>query len=494
MGKATGFLEFERKTSVSTSPLERIKHFNEFHTPLSTVEQKKQGGRCMDCGVPFCQSGIILSGMTTGCPLNNLIPEWNDAIYNSNYKEALERLLKTNNFPEFTGRVCPAPCEVACTCNIITSPVAIKENELAIIENGFEQGLMTPKSPSLRTGKKIAVVGSGPSGLAAADSLNKRGHKVTVFERSDRIGGLMMYGIPNMKLEKEVIDRRVQLMEKEGIEFITNTNVGNGYEATKLLDEYDSVILACGASKARDLNVAGREAKGVYLALEYLTSVTKSLLDSNFTDKKQIDVKNKRVMVIGGGDTGNDCIGTAIRQGAKDVIQIEMMPQLPSVRTENNPWPEWPKTLKVDYGQEESIAVFKKDPRVYEETVKEFILDKKGNLSKVKLVKLKWTYNEVTKRNDMSEVLGSEREVAIDYVFIAAGFLGSEEYISSALGVTLDGRGNVKTEFGKYATNIPKIYATGDMRRGQSLVVWAIREGREVAREVDEKLMGYSNL
>lgn len=494
MGKATGFIEFDRVTSEAIKSSERIKNFKEFHTPLAINMQKKQGGRCMDCGVPFCQSGMILGGMTTGCPLNNLIPEWNDAIYNGNYKEALERLLKTNNFPEFTGRVCPAPCEVACTSNIITSPVSIKENELSIIEHGFENGHMTVDIPKVRTGKKIAVIGSGPSGLAAADSLNKRGHQVTVYERSDRFGGLLMYGIPNMKLEKEIVDRRVKLMREEGVEFLPNMNVGVNISASEIMSNYDCVILACGASKARDLHVSGREAKGVYYALEYLTSVTKSLLDSNLTDKKAIDAKNKKVLVVGGGDTGNDCIGTAIRQGAKSVVQIEMMPRLPLQRTEDNPWPQWPKTLKVDYGQEESIEVYGKDPRAYELTVKEFISDKKGNLSKVKLVKVKRNYNKELKRMELEEEVGSEYDIAIDLAFIAAGFTGCEDYITKEFGVVVNERNNVKTQERSYASNVEKVYTTGDMHRGQSLVVWAIREGREVAREVDEKLMGYSNI
>lgn len=493
MGKPTGFMDFDRKVSTSIEPKERIKNFDEFHVQLPKEERKIQGARCMDCGVPFCQSGIMLGGMTSGCPLNNLIPEWNDLLYQGNNEGALERLFKTNNFPEFTGRVCPAPCEPACTCNVVTSPVSIKENELGIIETGFELGLVKPEPPKVRTGKTIAIIGSGPSGLAAADQLNKRGHSVTVFERSDRIGGLLMYGIPNMKLDKKVIDRRISIMKEEGVTFITNTDVGKNYQVSKLKKEFDSIILACGASNARDIKVLGREGKGIYFAVDYLKGVTKSLLDSNFTDKACIDAKGKNVLVIGGGDTGNDCVGTAIRQGAKSVLQLEMMPMPPLTRTEDNPWPQWPKVLKVDYGQEEAIAVFGKDPRVYESTVKEFIL-KDGNLSKVKIVKLERKVNEETKRISMEEVPGSEKILDMDLAFIAAGFLGTEDYVAKAFGVELNERTNVKTNENSYVTNVKNVFATGDMHRGQSLVVWAIREGREAAREVDRYLMGYSNL
>lgn len=494
MGKPTGFMDFDRKVSTSIEPKERIKNFDEFHVQLPKEERKIQGARCMDCGVPFCQSGIMLGGMTSGCPLNNLIPEWNDLLYQGNNEGALERLFKTNNFPEFTGRVCPAPCEPACTCNVVTSPVSIKENELGIIETGFELGLVKAEPPKVRTGKTIAIIGSGPSGLAAADQLNKRGHSVTVFERSDRIGGLLMYGIPNMKLDKKVIDRRISIMKEEGVTFITNADVGKNYQVSKLKKEFDSIILACGASNPRDIKVLGREGKGIYFAVDYLKGVTKSLLDSNFTDKACIDAKGKNVLVIGGGDTGNDCVGTAIRQGAKSVLQLEMMPMPPLTRTEDNPWPQWPKVLKVDYGQEEAIAVFGKDPRVYESTVKEFILDKDGNLSKVKIIKLERKVNEETKRVTMEEIPGSEKILDMDLAFIAAGFLGTEDYVAKAFGVELNERTNVKTKEEGYLTNVKNVFATGDMHRGQSLVVWAIREGREAAKEVDRYLMGYSNL
>ena len=363
MGKPTGFMDFERQNSTAIAPEERIKNFDEFHIPLSRECQQIQGGRCMDCGVPFCQYGQMIGGMASGCPLNNLIPEWNDLIYSGNWERALKRLKKTNNFPEFTSRVCPALCEAACTCNINGLPVSVKENEHGIIEYGYENGLIQPEPPKVRTGKRIAVIGSGPSGLAAADQLNHRGHQVTVFERSDRIGGLLRYGIPNMKLEKQVIDRRVDIMKAEGVEFVTGANVGIDVKPARLMREYDAVILACGASNPRDIKVPGRESKGIYFAVDYLTMVTKSLLNSNLQDGKIPAVKDKKVMVIGGGDTGNDCVGTSIRLGAASVIQLEMMPKAPDTRADDNPWPEWPKICKTDYGQEESIALFGHDPR-----------------------------------------------------------------------------------------------------------------------------------
>ena len=487
-------MEHDRKESLAVKPKDRIKNFNEFHVQLSLEERKCQGARCMECGVPFCQSGMMIGGMTSGCPLHNLIPEWNDLIYTENMNEALSRLLKTNNFPEFTGRVCPAPCEAACTCNINGDPVTIKENELGIIENAYEQGFIKVNPPKVRTGKHVAVIGSGPSGLAAADQLNKRGHTVTVYERSDRIGGLLMYGIPNMKLEKHIIDRKVAIMEQEGVRFVTSTNIGKNVKADRIMKECDAVILACGASNPRDINAPGRDAKGIYFAVDFLSNVTKSLLDSNFMDNACVSTKGKNVIVIGGGDTGNDCVGTSIRQGAKSVVQLEMMPKPPLVRAENNPWPEWPKVLKTDYGQEEAIAVFGNDPRLYQTTVKEFIKDKDGNLAKVKTVKLESKKEEKTGRFLMVEVPGSEVILDADIVLIAAGFLGSEKYITDAFGVELNERTNVKTVNEGYSTNQKNIFVTGDMRRGQSLVVWAINEGREAARAVDEYLMGYSNL
>lgn len=494
MGKPTGFMEFERKENPSIAPKDRIKNFKEFHVPMTKEERQCQGARCMECGVPFCQSGMMIGGMASGCPLNNLIPEWNDLLYTDNMEQALHRLLKTNNFPEFTSRVCPAPCEAACTCGLNGNSVTIKENEHGIIEYGYANGLMKANPPKVRTGKKVAIVGSGPAGLTAADQLNKRGHSVTVFERSDRVGGLLMYGIPNMKLEKEVIERKVEVMKEEGITFVTNTNVGENYKAKKLQKEFDAVILACGASNPRDINVSNRDANGIYFAVEYLKSVTKSLLDSNFKDQACITAKDKAVLVIGGGDTGNDCVGTAIRQGARSVVQLEMMPKLPEERAENNPWPEWPRVCKTDYGQEEAIAQFGSDPRQYESTVKEFIQDEAGNVVKAVVVKVQSIYNQELGRYVMEELPGSEQEVEAELVLIAAGFLGTQSYVAKAFDVELNERTNVLTKAGHYLTSQANVFVAGDMHRGQSLVVWAIREGREVAKEVDAHLMGYSNL
>ncbi|WP_418963338.1 glutamate synthase subunit beta, partial [Butyribacter intestini] len=486
MGKPTGFLEYERKNNKAVEPLERIKNFNEFHTPMSDKDRKEQASRCMNCGVPFCQSGMMINGMASGCPLNNLVPEWNDLLYHGCMKEALQMLRQTNNFPEFTSRVCPALCEAACTCGLNDSPVTCKANENAIVEYGYANGLMEARKPKVRTGKKVAIIGSGPSGLAAADQLNRRGHDVTVFERNDHIGGLLMYGIPNMKLEKWVIDRKQKVMEEEGVKFVVNADVGKTVKAADIVKDYDSVILACGASNPRDIKATGREADGIYFAVDFLTRSTKHVL----TGKKDgwVDTKGKNVVVIGGGDTGNDCVGTAVRQGAKSVVQIEMMPKLPDERAANNPWPEWPRVCKTDYGQEEAIAVFGKDPRIYQATVKEFIADKNGKLKKVKLVKLEPKKDAKTGRLNMVEIPGSEFEIPADYVLIAAGFLGTQDYVAKAFGVKLNARTNVETAEGSYKTSVDKVFTAGDMHRGQSLVVWGINEGRHVAREVDEFL------
>ena len=494
MGKPTGFMEYERETAAAVKPKARIQNFDEFHAHLPLQKQMQQGARCMECGVPFCQSGMTLCGMTSGCPLHNLVPEWNDLVYTGNWEQAYKRLKKTNNFPEFTARVCPALCEAACTCGLNGEPVATKENEYAIIENAYEKGYAATKPPKVRTGKKVAVVGSGPAGLAAADQLNKRGHSVTVYERSDRAGGLLMYGIPNMKLEKRIVERKIKVMEAEGVVFVTNTDVGRDIKPAKLLKEYDRVILACGASNPRDIGAPGREAKGIYFAVDFLKANTKSLLDSGLSDGCYIDAKGKNVVIIGGGDTGNDCVGTVIRHGCKSVTQIEMMPQAPEKRADDNPWPQWPKVLKTDYGQEEAIAVFGHDPRIYETTVKEFIKDKEGNVKAVKTVKLSRETDPETGRASMKEIAGSEQVLDAELVLIAAGFLGSQKYVTDAFLVETDGRSNVKTPSGGYQTSARNVFVTGDMHRGQSLVVWAIREGREAARAVDESLMGYTNL
>lgn len=489
-------MEYERQNKPAEDPEVRIRHFCEFHTPLSKEEQELQGARCMACGVPFCQSGQMIMGMASGCPLHNLIPEWNDLIYHGNWEEAYYRLKKTNNFPEFTSRVCPALCEAACTCTLNGDAVSAKANEYGIIENAYEKGYAKARPVKIRTGKHVAVVGSGPSGLAAADMLNRRGHRVTVFEREDKIGGLLRYGIPNMKLEKQIIDRKLAVMEKEGVTFITKCNIGKDRKASELLKEFDRVILCCGASNPRDIKVPGRDAGGIYFAVDFLKSTTKALWSNEMQlkDGTFISAKGKNVMVIGGGDTGNDCVGTSIRHGAKSVLQLEMLPKAPDERAETNPWPEWPKICKTDYGQEEAAAVFGKDPRVYQTTVKEFKKNKAGNVSKAVLVKLESKKDEKTGRMTMVEIAGSEYTADVDLVLIAAGFLGSESYVTKEFGVRVNGRTNVETLPGAYHTNVKHVFTAGDMHRGQSLVVWAIREGREAAREVDVSLMGYTNM
>ncbi len=486
MGKPTGFMEYQRQDCHVIPPEERIGNWNEFKPLLSREEQQKQAARCMDCGVPFCQAGMMFGNAVSGCPLHNLIPEWNDLIYEGNWEQAYYRLRITNNFPEFTGRVCPSPCEKACSCNLNGDPVTCHNNELAIIENAFNRGLVKPRIPKVRTDKKIAVIGSGPSGLAAADQLNRRGHSVTVYERFDRAGGLLMYGIPNMKLDKSVVLRRIHLMEQEGVQFVYNANVGENTDAQEILDQYDAVILCCGASNPRDLTAPGQDAKGIYFAVDYLRANTKSLLDSSHSDGNYINAKGKNVLVVGGGDTGNDCVGTAIRQGCKHVIQFEMMGKPPIERLPSNPWPQWPNVLKTDYGQEEAIYLQGEDPRIYNTTVEEFLKDEQGNLSGVTAVNLSWAGGKMAKLDTYP--------VDVDMVLIAAGFLGCQSYVADAFGVTQTPRTCVATESGTHKTSVPKVFTAGDMRRGQSLVVWGIREGREVAREVDTFLMGYSNL
>ena len=494
MGKPTGFLDYERVSNPSVEPLNRIKDFSEFHPPLNKEDRKTQAARCMNCGVPFCQSAMRLNGMVSGCPLHNLIPEWNDEIYNGNWEHALIRLRKTNNFPEFTGRVCPALCEAACTCGLNGDAVTVHDNELAIIENGYAMGYITPRIPKVRSGKKVAVIGSGPSGLACADQLNQRGHEVTVFEREDRIGGLLMYGIPNMKLDKGVVNRRVNLMKEEGVRFVTNADIGNNVDAADILNDYNAVVLCCGASNARDLKVENRAVNGVYFAVDFLKSTTKALLNEDYEQGNFISAKGKKVVVVGGGDTGNDCVGTCIRHGCESVIQLEMMPKLPNKRAENNPWPQWPRVCKTDYGQEEAIAVFGSDPRLYQTTVTRFISDENGSLTAIEVVSLESKRDENTGRMVMTPVEGSNRIIEADLLLIAAGFLGSSPYVTEAFGVDVNARTNVATEEGKYATNVEKVFTAGDMHRGQSLVVWAIAEGRAAAKEVDMYLMQYSNM
>lgn len=495
MGKNDGFMIYKRVEDSWIEPSSRIKNFKEFHNHLDDRERREQAARCMNCGVPMCQSAIRLAGMVTGCPLHNFIPEWNDALYKGQYDMAAWRLLKTSSFPEFTGRVCPALCEKACNCGNggdIKEAVTIHDNELYIIEKAFESGYMKPQIPKVRSDKKIAVIGSGPAGLAVADLLNRRGHNVTVYERDDRIGGLLMYGIPNMKLDKKIVERRVNLMKAEGVTFITNADVGRNVDARQLLSEYDAVALCCGAKKPRPLSAQGSEAQGIMFAVDWLKSVTKSLLDSDFSDKNFFDPKGKHVVILGGGDTGNDCTGSSIRLGAASVTQLEMMPCPPAERQPDNPWPQWPKVLKTDYGAQESIEKFGHDPRVYKTTIKE-VYQKDGKVCGIKTVQVE--FKNVDGKRTLCEIEGSEKELPADLILIAAGFLGCEDYTANAFGAPLSARNTVATSgASSYFTGTDKVFTAGDMHRGQSLVVWAIAEGRECAREIDEYLMGYSNL
>ncbi len=494
MGKPTGFLEYERKENLAERPADRVQHYQEFYLPLSEGERREQAARCSDCGVPFCQAGVELGGGTVGCPLHNLIPEWNDFLYRGNYQQALHRLLKTNNFPEFTSRVCPAPCEDACTGHLSGTPVTNHENERAIIEYAFEHGYMEPHPPAVRTGKRVAVVGSGPAGLAAAEQLNRRGHQVTVLEKEDRVGGLLMYGIPNMKLDKEVIARRRRRMEEEGVLFQTGVCVGTDLSALQLEQEYDAVVLACGAPVPRDLPVEGREGKGIHFALPYLTASTRALLDGTSLPS-QWNAKGKRVLVIGGGDTANDCLATAVRQGARSVTQFLRRQPAPEQRAADNPWPEPPRIRRDGYGQVECQAVYGKDPRSYETRVKSFVLDGKGAVKAAVGIKLERVTDPETGKTVARDIPGSEFEVKCELVLIAAGYTGAEPALLAAFGLTADTHGNAAVRCpASHRTGREKIFVAGDMRRGPSLVVWAIREGRETAREVDTFLMGYSAL
>lgn len=491
MGKPTGFIEYLRELPLDRPALERIKDWNEFHLHMDEAKLREQGARCMDCGVPFCHTGTLISGMASGCPINNLIPEWNDLVFRGQWREALDRLHKTNNFPEFTGRVCPAPCEGSCVLGINNPPVTIKNIECSIIDKGWEEGWVVPEPPKKRTDKKVAVVGSGPAGLSAAAQLNKAGHTVTVFERADRPGGLLMYGIPNMKLDKEkVVLRRIKQMQDEGIIFVCNTEVGKNYASEDLLKNFDAVVLCTGATKPRDLPIEGRELKGIHFAMEFLGSNTKSVLDKSASP---ISAEGKDVVVIGGGDTGTDCVGTSLRHGCKSLVQVEILPKPALERQKDNPWPEWPKVYKMDYGQEEAAAKFGDDPRVYLTTATKFAGDENGHVKEVHTVEIKWSKNE--KGQFVPEnIPGTEKVRPAQLVLLAMGFLGPEQPLLDAVGVERDGRSNVKAEHGNYTTNIPKVFAAGDCRRGQSLVVWAFNEGRGVARECDRFLMGTTEL
>ncbi|MCL6457765.1 MAG: glutamate synthase subunit beta, partial [Gorillibacterium sp.] len=493
MGKPTGFLEFKREVPKDADPHVRIGHYREFHQHFPESKLKVQGARCMDCGVPFCNSGKIISGMASGCPVNNLIPEWNDLVYRDKWREALDRLHKTNNFPEFTGRVCPAPCEGSCTVGLNGDPVTIKSIERAIVDKGFAEGWITAEPPASRTGKKVAVVGSGPSGLATAAQLNKAGHTVTVYERADRIGGLLMYGIPNMKLEKEVVQRRVDLLAAEGVTFVTSTEIGKDIPATVLRDEFDAIVLCGGATQGRDLKIEGRELTGIHLAMDFLRENTKSLLDSGLQDGHYISAHDKDVVVIGGGDTGTDCVGTSLRHGCRSVTQLEIMPRPPEARAANNPWPEWPKVYKMDYGQEEAAALYGSDPREYLINSQKFVGDEQGHVAELHTIRVEWK-KDANGRFGPVEVPGSERVLPAQLVLLAMGFTGPENPVLEQLGVERDERTNAKAEYDHFTTNVPGVFAAGDMRRGQSLVVWAINEGRAAAREVDRYLMGASNL
>jgi glutamate synthase (NADPH/NADH) small chain len=489
MGKPTGFMEYTREVPPYRHPILRLRDWNEFHEHVDDTKHQEQGSRCMDCGVPFCHTGQLLAGMATGCPINNLIPEWNDLVYRGLWREAIERLHKTNNFPEFTGRVCPAPCEGSCVLGISEPAVTIKSIEQAIVDKAFAEGWIVPEPPAKRTGRKVAIVGSGPAGLACAAQLNKAGHTVTVFERADRIGGLLMYGIPNMKLDKEVVQRRVDLLAGEGVRFVTSTNVGRDVTGEQLQKDFDAIVLCGGATKARDLAIEGRNLSGIHYAMEFLTLNTKSLLDSTHKDGKFITAKGKDVLVIGGGDTGTDCVGTSMRHGCRSLVQFEILPQPPQTRAADNPWPQWPKIYKLDYGQEEAAAVFGGDPRTYSIVTKRFVGDEAGHVKEAHTVQIEWVKGE-DGRHVMREVPGTEKVWPTQLVLLAMGFLGPErEGLLEQLKVKLDERGNVAADASK-ATSVPGVFAAGDMARGQSLVVWAIQEGRSAARGVDKFLMG----
>ncbi len=492
MGKATGFMEYERELPADRHPRQRVADWQELHLHFPDEKLRIQGARCMDCGIPFCHTGELLSGMALGCPINNLVPEWNDLVYRGLWRQALERLLKTNNFPEFTGRVCPAPCEGSCTLGINEPPVTIKSIEQAIIDKGFAEGWLRPEPPAVRTGKRVAVVGSGPAGLACADQLNKAGHDVTVFERADRVGGLLVYGIPNVKLDKRVVQRRIDLMAAEGVRFVTGTEVGRDYPADRLLAEFDAAVLCGGATKPRDLPIEGRELEGIHFAMEFLTGTTRQLL--NGSQEWPITANGKDVVVIGGGDTGTDCVATALRQGCRSLAQLEILPRPPDERGPDNPWPEWPKIFRTDYGQEEAQAIFGRDPRYYAIMTTRFVGDADGRLQELHTVEVEWTTGSNGGRPAPRPISGTEQVWPAQLVLLSMGFLGPEDTLLDRLGIERDERSNARAAYGRFATSVEGVFAAGDMRRGQSLVVWAINEGRGAARECDRYLMGSTDL
>jgi len=492
MGKITGFLDYGRVDPSKRSPLERICDYAEIRLPQKDAVIQKQGARCMNCGVPFCGGGILLNGMAAGCPLHNLIPEWNDLVYKGLWQDAYKRLIRTNPFPEFTSRVCPAPCEGSCTVGHILDAVAISSLEYQIIEKAFKEGWVKPKS-SASTGKQVAIVGSGPSGLACAYYLNAVGHAVSVYERSDQAGGLLMYGIPNMKLDKQVIRRRVDLMEASGIKFILNTEVGKDITAKTLKDRFDALVLCGGATKGRGLDIPGKDLKGILFAVDFLKANTRNLLTKSDLDPL-LNAKGKNVIIIGGGDTGTDCVATSLRQGCASVHQFEILPPPPLEREDrSNPWPEWPKKLKTDYGQEEAIALNHKDPRNYLITTKRFIGNEAGEVTHVESVVVNWE-KDSQGRFQAKEIPGSEQVWQADLVLLAMGFLGPEDTIAKELNLNRDVRSNYQSAYEVFTTNEDKVFTAGDMRRGQSLVVWAIQEGKLAAREVDRYLMGSTQL
>lgn len=489
MGKFTGFLEYDRVDPKKRPPKERICDWNELKIRQDKEELRKQAARCMDCGIPFCHGGVLLAGMASGCPAKNLIPEWNDLVYKGQWKEAYKRLIRTMPFPEFTGRVCPAPCEGSCTEGHILQSVGVNNIEQEIIDLAFENGWVKENKVKSRTGKKVAVVGSGPSGLSTAYYLNAVGHSVRVYERNDRIGGLLMYGIPNMKLDKKIVQRRIDLLTESGVVFINNREIGVDISAEELLHEFDAIVLCCGATNARGLDIEGSQLKGVIKAVDFLKANTKSLLDSALTDGKNISAEGKHVIVIGGGDTGTDCVATSIRHGCKSVFQFEIMPEPPMYRQEENPWPEWPKKLKVDYGQQEAIELYASDPRNYNINAKRIIGNDRGEVIEIHTVNVSWQ-KDASGRMIPVEIPASEKVWKADLVLIAMGFLGPEDTIPKELHLNRDLRSNIKADYEVFETNVDKVFAAGDCRRGQSLVVWAIQEGKLVAREVDKYLMG----